>query len=88
MTEIADADVAGLVAWRRGHRARGELISNLTQVNDTTKTLRALFTYSKRRGIRFDHEPHWRVHLLPVPAERVCASWSATRPSASRRRRL
>src|SRR4029077_19649705 len=70
MTEIADADVAALVAWRRGHHARGKLISNLT-VNDPTKPLRALFTYSKRRGVRFDCEPHWRAHLLPVPAERV-----------------
>lgn len=70
ITEIADADVAGLVSWRRGHRARAGLISNLT-VNDTTKTLRALFTYSKRRGVRFDREPHWRAHLLPVPEERV-----------------
>jgi integrase len=70
ITEITDANVAQLTAWRRGHRARGKFISPLT-VNDTGKTLRALFTYCKRRGVRFEHEPHWRAHWLPVPPERV-----------------
>jgi integrase len=70
ITDITDADVANLTAWRRGHRARGKLISPLT-VNDTGKTLRALFTYCKRRGARFEHEPQWRSHWLPVPPERV-----------------
>jgi integrase len=71
ITEITDADIVGLVAWRRGHRRwDGKLISNLT-INDMTKTLRSLFIYSKRRGVRFDHEPDWRDHLLRVPAERV-----------------
>jgi integrase len=69
ITDITGADVAALMAWRRGHCARGKLISPLT-VNDTAKTLRALFTYCKERHVRFDHEPKWRKLFLPEPEER------------------
>jgi integrase len=72
LTEITGNDVAKLVAWRRGHRARndGPLISAFT-VNDTTEQLKKLFTRAKAWGVRFDHEPDWRKHWLAEPTERV-----------------
>ena len=71
LPEITGDDVARLVAWRRGHRRKdGALISPHT-VNHTTKQLRKLFTRAKLWGVRFDHEPKWSRHLLPVPVERV-----------------
>jgi len=75
ITEITDDDVTKLVAWRRGHRARPKfsdrtLLSPHT-VNHTTEQLRKLFTRAKLWGVRFDREPKWVKHLLPVPAERV-----------------
>jgi integrase len=71
LTDICDADVAKLVAWRRGHRRKdGALISPHT-VNHTTEQLRKLFTRAKLWGVRFTSEPKWVKHLLPVPAERV-----------------
>ena len=72
ITEITGDDVAKLVAWRRGHRARknGPLISPFT-TNDTTEQLKKLFTRAKALGVRFDHEPEWRKHWLAEPQERV-----------------
>ena len=73
LTDIHDADVAKLVAWRRGHRGNGkgaDFISPHT-VNHTTEQLRKLFTRAKLWGVRFEHEPRWVKHLLSVPAERV-----------------
>jgi excisionase family DNA binding protein len=72
VTDITDDDVSKLVAWRRGHQARpgGPLLSPFT-VNDTTKKLKKLFNRAKIWGVRFDHEPHWRQHLLKEPQERV-----------------
>jgi hypothetical protein len=47
ITDISGDDVAKLVAWRRGHRARnGDLISPYT-VNDTTEQLRKIFVRAK-----------------------------------------
>ena len=71
VTDITDDEVTRLVAWRRGHRRKdGALISPFT-VNHTVTTLRKLFTRCKLWRVRFDHEPKWTKHLLPVPAERV-----------------
>jgi integrase len=72
ITDITDDDVSKLVAWRRGHQARpgGPLLSPFT-VNDTTKKLKKLFNRAKIWGVRFDHEPQWRQHLLKEPQERV-----------------
>ena len=70
LTEIDGSDVAKLVAWRRGHKHRGSLISAYT-VNDTTEQLKKLFTRAKTWGVRFDHEPAWRDHWLNEPQERV-----------------
>src|SRR5262249_48954825 len=64
-------DVAKLVAWRRGHtRPDGKLISAFT-VNDLTEQLKKLFTRAKMWGVRFEHEPEWRKHVLREPDERV-----------------
>ncbi len=73
LTEITDADVARLVAWRRGHRNKHThaLISPLTVNHSTTEALKKLFTYAKSRNARFDHEPRWRNHMLKEPEERV-----------------
>jgi integrase len=73
LTEITGDDVAKLVAWRRGHRRKGrksQLISPHT-VNHTTEQLRKLFTRAKLWGVRFEHEPRWTKHMLPMPDERV-----------------
>src|SRR5262249_3528720 len=78
LLEITGDDVARLVAWRRGHHARKQhtsgggprLISPHT-VNLTIKQLRTLFARAKLWGVRFEHEPRWSKHLLPVPPERV-----------------
>ena len=73
ITEISGDDVARLVAWRRGHRKAAhaqDLISPFT-VNHTTKQLRKLFTTVKLWGVRFEHEPQWRKHMLAEPSERV-----------------
>jgi integrase len=73
ITEITGDDVAKLVAWRRGHRAKFQnrtLLSPHT-VNHTTKQLRKLFTRAKLWGVRFDQEPQWRKYMLAVPSERV-----------------
>jgi integrase len=70
LTEITGDDIAKLVAWRRGHRLRGAFISAFT-VNATIKQVRKLFSRAKLWGVRFDHEPRWRQHMLKEPQERV-----------------
>jgi integrase len=72
ITDITDDDVAKLVVWRRGHRARkdGPLISPFT-VNDTTEQLKKLFTRARTWGVQFKREPRWREHWLKEPKERV-----------------
>jgi integrase len=73
LTDITDENVTRLVAWRRGHRSKSSattLISPHT-VNHTTEQLRKLFTRAKLWGVRFEREPRWVKHLLPVPVERV-----------------
>jgi integrase len=74
ITEIADHDVAKLVAWRRGHRVthnrKGRkaedcpLIAPNT-VNLTTMQLKTLFASLRPRV----QEPEWRRHWLPVRQE-------------------
>jgi len=81
LTEINDDGVARLVAWRRGHRViRSKkskptdcpLISNATVNRSTIEPLKKLFTRAKTAwGVKFDHEPNWRAHVLPEPQERV-----------------
>lgn len=75
ITEISDDDVARLVAWRRGHRKGGKpdapLITNATVNRSTTEVLKKLFTRAKAWGVRFDHEPNWKLHWLAEPEERV-----------------
>lgn len=84
LSEIADDDVAQLVAWRRGHRVTSSTkkprekdapparpISNATVNRSTTEVLKKLFTRAKAWGVRFDREPNWKMHWLPEPQERV-----------------
>jgi integrase len=75
LTEIDDAAVTKMVAWRRGHRikSRGDapLISPATVNRSATKILQRLFTFAKSEGARFEREPDWKKHWLKEPEERV-----------------
>jgi integrase len=83
LTEILDADVAKLVAWRRGQRvtrhgkgkknaATAPLVAPATVNRSTTEVLKKLFTFAKRKlRIKFDSEPDWKEHWLEEPEERV-----------------
>jgi integrase len=73
LTDIADADVAKMIAQRRSDRVanRDALISNSTVNRSTTGMLRTLFAFAKSEGVRFDHEPQWLKHMLAKPEERV-----------------
>ncbi len=81
LTEITDSDIAGLVAWRRGHHvvrskaaklADCPLISNATVNRSTTELLRRLFSRARKSwGAKFDAEPKWTEHLLAETEERV-----------------
>lgn len=73
LTDIDDAAVAKLVASRRGTRVvnREGLVSNATVNRTTTGALRTLFAFAKSEGVRFDHEPQWRRHMLAKPEERI-----------------
>lgn len=81
LADIADGDVAKMVAWRRRHRVcRGgqppkpdaPLISPTTVNRSTTEVLKKLFTRAKDAwGAGFDREPKWRTHMLDEPDERV-----------------
>lgn len=82
LSDITDADVMKLVAWRRGHRRTSHrknkkgapeqpLIAPATVNRSTTEVLKKLFTLCKREGVRFEHEPVWKNHFLKEPDERV-----------------
>jgi len=71
VTDIGDADVARMIAWRRGHRTRTGALVSPYSVNDLTEQLRKLMNYAKLTGARFDREPQWRRHRLAEPQERV-----------------
>jgi integrase len=77
LTEITDADVTALVAWRRSHRvirspkaskADAPLISNATVNRSTTGVLKKLFTYA---DVARSNQPNWKKHMLPEPPERI-----------------
>lgn len=83
LTEIGTDEVTRLVAWRRGHRVirskkprakdapEPPVISNATVNRSTTEVLKKLFTRAKMWGVKFDHEPDWKLLWLPEPVERV-----------------
>lgn len=83
LTEIDDAAVIGLVAWRReqtikGRKVMGDgktpapLIKPATVNRSTTEVLKKLFTRAKRSWkYTFHNEPHWKDHWLKEPKERV-----------------
>lgn len=80
LTEITDADVAALVAWRRGHRVvrsprqkkdTAPLIANATVNRSTTEVLKKLFTYVAKTGVLIRRQPNWARHRLSEPPERI-----------------
>ena len=79
LTDIDDAGVVKLVAWRRGQRVkrRGKeypgapLIAPATVNRSTTKVLARLFGFAKSERVIFEREPNWERHWLPEPEERV-----------------
>ena len=71
LTEIADSDVAALVAWRRGHPGKAGRLLSVYAVNDTTEQLKKLFTRAKIWGVQFEREPIWKKHWLKEPEERI-----------------
>lgn len=82
LDEITDAEVAALVAWRRGQTIKGRskdkagnavrTVSAATVNRSTTGVLRQLFTRAKRVWrYQFPKEPHWQAHWLKEPTERV-----------------
>lgn len=86
ITEITNADVAKLVAWRRGHRVaryrkiKGKmvrdkdapLIAPATVNRSCTELLKKLFMRCRDVwSVRFEQWPIWKEHMLPEPEERV-----------------
>jgi integrase len=76
LDEITDADVAGLIAWRRKQRAwdrKGAAVISPATVNrSTVEPLAKIFARAKRAWRQsFPMEPQWRDHMLKEPEERV-----------------
>jgi integrase len=74
LDEITDGDVAGLVAWRRGHMAkrRNWPIAPATVNRSVVEPLRKLFIRARVVWrYSFPREPLWRNHRLKEPTERV-----------------
>ena len=75
LTDIDDAAVAKLVAWRRGQRIKGRekapFIATATVNRSTTKVLKRLFSFAKSERAQFENEPNWTRHWLKEPPERV-----------------
>ncbi len=82
LDEITDADVAGLVAWRRGQTLKGrtkdkdgkpvKTVSPATVNRSTTAVLKKVFTRAKTSWrYQFPREPNWRSHWLKEPEGRV-----------------
>lgn len=76
LNDITDADVAKLIAWRRGHRVKNrrdaQLIALATVNRSTTQVLQRIFTRARTVWrIEVPNEPLWRQHRLKEPVERV-----------------
>ena len=82
LDQIADADMAALVAWRRKQTIKGRkkdkdgkpvaTIAPATVNRSTTETLKKVFTRAKRAWrMQFPQEPNWREHRLKEPQGRV-----------------
>ena len=78
LDEITDADVAGLVAWRRGHtvKGRGKKALALATVNrSVVEPLRKLFIRARVVWrYQFPREPLWRTHRLKKSSVKYPAS--------------
>lgn len=86
ITEITDAEVAAMVAWRRGQQVvrlkrikgkkvqdtKAKLVAPATVNRSTTELLKKLFMRARDTwGIKFDEWPKWKNHILKEPEERV-----------------
>lgn len=78
LTDIDQAKVTKLVAWRRGHRVAGRkdqdnapLVTNATVNRSTTKVLQRLFKFAKEEKAVFENEPNWDSLFLEEPVERI-----------------
>lgn len=82
LDEIGDADVAALVAWRRGQTLKGRVknkagdpvakVAPATVNRSAVEPLRKLFTRAKTSWrYQFPEEPNWRSHRLKEPEGRV-----------------
>jgi hypothetical protein len=75
LDEISDADVSGLIAWRRAQtlkgRKGGKTVSHSTVNRSTTEVLRKLFTRSRKAWGYQLREPNWSQHRLNEPQGRV-----------------
>lgn len=75
LTEIDDAAVARMIAWRRGQRIKGgkdaPFITPSTVNRSCTKILKRLFSFAKSERALFEHEPNWPRHWLEEPEEIV-----------------
>ncbi len=81
LDQITDADVAALVAWRRGQTLKGRTkdrdgnavakVAPATVNRSTTAVLKKLFTRAKVWRYQFPCEPSWRSHWLKEPEGRV-----------------
>lgn len=76
LADITTADVAELVAWRRGHRVKGRkkamLIAPATVNRSTIEPLQRIFGRAKNVWKqKFEDEPDWKALRLKEPQERV-----------------
>lgn len=76
MADVADDDIAKLVAWLRGHRRWGRedmpYLSPATVNRTAVELLRRVFRRAREHwGARFELEPKWGRHRLKEPPERT-----------------
>lgn len=75
LDEISDADVVGLIAWRRQHTVNGrgkKTIANATVNRSVVEPLRKLFIRARTVWrYQFPREPIWKQYRLKEPPERV-----------------
>src|SRR5271168_3244909 len=74
LDEITDADVAGLVAWRRGHTVKGRKgagkLAPATVNRSVVEPLRKFFIRARVVWrYQFPREPLWRTHRLKESVE-------------------
>jgi hypothetical protein len=74
LDEITDADVAGLVAWRRSQTVKGKGKKALAPATVNRSVVEPLRKFIRAKTVwrhSFPREPLWRTHRLKEPVERV-----------------